>query len=128
MGGICWQGAGSHFPVSTTAKARSWLLGREVPSGCLSQSSHCSPGEGEEAGCRSVSAGQNQALITGRLAGSVLSTMQAFPHFAARQLPSWLSGQRARLPMQETQETRVPSLGWEDSLEEEMATRSTILT
>ena len=29
--------------------------------------------------------------------------------------------------MQETQETWVPSLGWEDSLEEEMATYSTIL-
>ena len=29
--------------------------------------------------------------------------------------------------MQETQETRVPSLGWEDPLEEEMATHSSIL-
>ena len=29
--------------------------------------------------------------------------------------------------MQETQETRVQSLGWEDPLEEEMATRSSIL-
>ena len=29
--------------------------------------------------------------------------------------------------MQETQETRVQSLGWEDPLEEEMATHSTIL-
>ena len=29
--------------------------------------------------------------------------------------------------MQETQEMRVPSLGWEDSLEEEMATHSSIL-
>ena len=31
------------------------------------------------------------------------------------------------LPMQETQELRVPSLGQEDSLEEEMATHSRIL-
>ena len=31
------------------------------------------------------------------------------------------------LPMQETQELRVPSLGQEDSLEEEMATHSSIL-
>ena len=29
--------------------------------------------------------------------------------------------------MQETQETQVQSLGWEDSLEEEMATHSSIL-
>ena len=29
--------------------------------------------------------------------------------------------------MQETQETRIPSLGWEDPLEEEMATHSSIL-
>ena len=31
------------------------------------------------------------------------------------------------LPMQEMQETRVPSLGWEDPLEEGMATHSSIL-
>ena len=31
------------------------------------------------------------------------------------------------LPMQEMQETRVPSLGWEDPLEEGMATLSSIL-
>ena len=31
------------------------------------------------------------------------------------------------LPMQESEETRVQSLGWEDSLEEEMATHSCIL-
>ena len=29
--------------------------------------------------------------------------------------------------MQETQETWVPSLGWEDSLKEEMATHSSII-
>ena len=29
--------------------------------------------------------------------------------------------------MQETQEIQVPSLGWEDPLEEEMATHSSIL-
>ena len=29
--------------------------------------------------------------------------------------------------MQETQETQVPSLGWEDPLEKEMATYSSIL-
>ena len=32
------------------------------------------------------------------------------------------------LPMQETQETRVQSLGWEDPLEKEMTTPSSILT
>ena len=35
--------------------------------------------------------------------------------------------QRICLPMQETQETSVLSLGWEDPLEEEMATYSSIL-
>ena len=34
---------------------------------------------------------------------------------------------RTHLPMQETQETWVQSLGGEDPLEEEMATHSTIL-
>ena len=44
VGGICWQGAGSHFPVFTATNARSWRAagpGREVPSRFLSQSSHC---------------------------------------------------------------------------------------
>ena len=35
--------------------------------------------------------------------------------------------QRIHLPMQETQETRVPSLDEEDPLEEDMATLSSIL-
>ena len=30
-------------------------------------------------------------------------------------------------PVQEMQETRIPSLGWKDFLEEEMATHSSIL-
>lgn len=34
---------------------------------------------------------------------------------------------RVHLPMQETQETRVQSLDWEDALEEDMATHSSIL-
>ena len=34
---------------------------------------------------------------------------------------------RIYLPVQETQETRVQSLGWEDPLEEEMATPCSIL-
>ena len=34
---------------------------------------------------------------------------------------------RICLPMQEMQETQVQSLGWEDPLEEEMATHSGIL-
>ena len=34
---------------------------------------------------------------------------------------------RVHLPMQETQETRVQALDWEDPLEEEMATHSSIL-
>ena len=34
---------------------------------------------------------------------------------------------RIRLPMKEPQVTRVQSLGWEDPLEEKMATHSSIL-
>ena len=34
---------------------------------------------------------------------------------------------RIRLPMQETQETQVQSLGWEDPLEEELAIHSSVL-
>ena len=39
-------------------------------------------------------------------------------------LPRWLSGKGSSLPMLEA---RVRSLGWRDSLEEEMATHSGIL-
>ena len=38
------------------------------------------------------------------------------------------SGKKKYLPMQETQETWVQSLGWEDPLEESMATHSGILS
>ena len=34
---------------------------------------------------------------------------------------------KTHLPMQEVKETQVQSLGWEDPLEEEMATHSSIL-
>ena len=37
------------------------------------------------------------------------------------------SAENIHLPMQETQETRVQSLGWEDSLEKETAIHSGIL-
>ena len=39
----------------------------------------------------------------------------------------WLSGKRIHLPMQETQETQVGSMGQEGPLEEAMATHSSIL-
>ena len=42
-------------------------------------------------------------------------------------LPKWFSSKRICLPMQEMQETRVQSLGWEDSLEKGMETHSSIL-
>ena len=42
--------------------------------------------------------------------------------------PGCARGKRTRLPMQDTKETRVWSLGWEDSLEEGMAIHSRILT
>ena len=44
--------------------------------------------------------------------------------FRASYMAQW---QRIHLPMQETQETRVPSLDQEDPLEEDMATLSSIL-
>ena len=44
-------------------------------------------------------------------------------------IEAYLMAQQVRNPpaMQETQETRVPSLGQEDPLEKEMATHSSIL-
>ena len=39
-------------------------------------------------------------------------------------LPRW---QRAQRPMQETPETQVQSLGWEDALQKEMATHPSVL-
>ena len=42
-------------------------------------------------------------------------------------LPRWRSGKRICLPVQETQEIQVPSLDWEDPLEKEVATHSSIL-
>ena len=44
-----------------------------------------------------------------------------------RGLPRWCYRKRTRLPVQEMQETWVPSLGWEDPLEKGMATHSDIL-
>ena len=41
--------------------------------------------------------------------------------------PGGTSGKGLGLPMQETQKTGVPSLAWEDPLEEGMATHSGIL-
>ena len=42
-------------------------------------------------------------------------------------LPRWLSDKRICLPMQEMQEKWVQSLGWEDFLEEKIATQTSIL-
>ena len=42
-------------------------------------------------------------------------------------LPSWLSGKKIHLPVQELQETWVSSLGGEDPLEKEMAIHCSIL-
>ena len=41
--------------------------------------------------------------------------------------PCWLSGKESTCSAGDLQETRVQSLGWEDALEKEMATRSSIL-
>ena len=42
-------------------------------------------------------------------------------------LPRWLSGNESDCNVGETQGTQVQSLGWEDSLEKEMTTCSSIL-
>ena len=42
-------------------------------------------------------------------------------------LPTWLNDKKNPPGMQETQEMQVRSLGWEDTLEEGMATLSSIL-
>ena len=42
-------------------------------------------------------------------------------------LPRWNSGKGTSLPLQETQETQFQSLGWGNSLEQEMTTHSSIL-
>ena len=42
-------------------------------------------------------------------------------------LPTWHSGKRTCLPMQETQKMWVRSLGWKDLLEKEMETHSSVL-
>ena len=50
--------------------------------------------------------------------------MAQFPAFRASQVAQW---SRLRLPMQETQETQVGSLGWKDPLEEKIETCSSVL-
>ena len=47
------------------------------------------------------------------------------PHFVRTQMTSLVAQMVKNIPAM--QETRVPSLGWEDSLEEDMATNSSIL-
>ena len=42
-------------------------------------------------------------------------------------LPSWCSGKKIHLPMEETQKTQAQSLGQEDPLKQEMATRTSVL-
>ena len=49
------------------------------------------------------------------------------PNPGGRELPGWCSMVKNPPAMQEAHETWIRSLGWEDALEEEMATRSSIL-
>ena len=46
--------------------------------------------------------------------------------YKQERLSRWCWWQRAHLPVQETKETQVGSLGWEDPLEEGVATHSRI--
>ena len=66
-----------------------------------------------------------------RETGLVLSLMgcgshESWPHCLLG-LPRWRWWSRTHLPMQETQETQVRSLGWEDPLEQDVAIHSSIL-
>ena len=53
-------------------------------------------------------------------------TLFCLPLYHQR-LPKWFSGKKIHLPMQETQEAWVWSMGREDPLKKEMATHSSIL-
>ena len=74
------------------------------------------------------------ALTTWTFVGKVMSICSISPTnvllnpTVKRGLPRWYSGKRIHLPMQETQEIGVQSLDWEDLLEKELASYSSILT
>ena len=54
-------------------------------------------------------------------------TFRCLRILTVQERPRWHSGKRIHLPVQETQETPIGSLGWEDALENAMATHSSIL-
>ena len=58
------------------------------------------------------------------LVGTTVRLTKMYDFLWASQVAQW---QRIRLPMQEMQEMRIPSLGQEDPLEKEMAIHSSIL-
>ena len=74
------------------------------------------------------------ALTTWTCVGKVMSICSDSPTnillnpAVKRGLPRWYSGKRIHLPMQETQEIWVRFLDWEDLLEKELASHSSILT
>ena len=53
-------------------------------------------------------------------------SVDRFARLIIRMKQRWFSGKRICLPMQESQEIPVGPLGWEDPLEKEMATHSSI--
>ena len=58
---------------------------------------------------------------------SVLLFVHIYMCVHIQDFPGGTGGKRSRLPMQETYETRVRSLCWEDPLEEGTTTHSSIL-
>ena len=68
---------------------------------------------------------QIQGLVSQPLSLSTFLTTQNLGYWAS-QAAHWLK-ESIHLPVQETQEMHVPSLGQEDPLEEEMVTCSSIL-
>ena len=71
-----------------------------------------------------------KAVTQEEFQGECTTSAPGFTALAAQPevgLPRWPEWSRICLPMQETQETQVWSLGWEDPLEEDMATHFRIL-
>ena len=83
------------------------------------------PGKNAGTGCSSFSSGSfwpRDRTCISCMADSLPLEPSRKPGF-----PGGAGGKRTRLPRQETQERRVPSLGLDDPLEKEMATHSTML-
>ena len=69
-----------------------------------------------------------QSIGSQRVRLDLASEQQQLLYIKASLVAQWLKKKKQKtcLPIQEPQETRVPSVSWEDILEKEMATHSSI--